>query len=98
MDISKAREGNRLTVTLAGELNTVTAPELQKALENDVGADDTVVFDMTNLTYVTSAGLRILLACDVTTGSRGAVTLRGVCDEIREILEMTAFDTILNIE
>ena len=98
MDISKHREGNLLTVTLAGELNTATAQELQEAIENEVGAEDNIVFDMTDLTYMTSAGLRILVACDEATGERGAITLRGVCDEIREVLEITGFDSVLNIE
>ena len=98
MDISKTREGNQLNVTLAGELNTASAPDLEAALADEVGAVDTIVFDMTDLTYMTSAGLRILVACDAATGGKGAVTLRGVCDEIREILEVTGFDTVLTIE
>ena len=98
MDIGMAREGNQLTVTLAGELNTATAPELEAALADEVKADDTIVFDMTDLTYMTSPGLRILVACDVATGERGAVTLRGVCAEVREVLTITGFDTILAIE
>lgn len=98
MDIIKVREGDRLTVTLAGELNTAAAPKLQEALENEVGADDTVVFDLTGLTYITSAGLRVFVACDIATGGRGAVVLRGACGEIREILEITGFDTIFRIE
>lgn len=98
MDIKVEREGNRLLVTLAGELNTATSPELAAALEDEVNADDTIVFDMTDLIYITSAGLRILVACDVQTGGRGAVVLRGVCDEIRDILEMTGFDTVFTIE
>lgn len=98
MEISKMREGNQLTVTLAGELNTATAPELEEAIANDVHAEDTIIFDMTDLEYMTSAGLRLVIACDTATGGRGAVILRGVCDEIREVLEMTGFDTILVIE
>ena len=98
MDICKTREGNQLHVSLAGELNTATAPDLEAALADEVRADDTIVFDMTDLAYMTSAGLRVLVACDKATGMRGAVILRGVCDEIREVLEMTGFDTILTIE
>ena len=98
MDISKKREGSQLTVTLAGELNTATAPDLEAELANEVGPDDTIVFDMTDLLYMTSAGLRILVACDAATGRRGAVVLRGVCDEIREVLEVTGFDTVLTVE
>lgn len=98
MDITMKREGNQLVVTLVGELNTATSPELEAALEGELNADDTVVFDMTDLIYITSAGLRILVRCDMETGKRGAVTLRGVREEIREVLEMTGFDTVFAIE
>lgn len=98
MDISKKREGNQLSVTLTGELNTVTAPDLEAALENEVKPEDTIVFDLTDLTYMTSAGLRILASCDVKTGERDAVILRGVCDEVREVLEITGFDSVFRIE
>lgn len=98
MEISKKREGNQLTITLVGELNTATAPDLEEALADEVKADDIIIFDMTDLSYMTSAGLRLLVACNEATGQRGAVILRGVCDEIREILEVTGFDTVLTIE
>lgn len=98
MEISKNREGNQLTVTLTGELNTATAPELEAAIKDDIQVGDTVVFDMTGLTYMTSAGLRILVASEQATGGSGAVTLRGVCKEIRQVIEVTGFDSIFNIE
>ena len=98
MDITKTREGNQLRITLAGELNTATAPELDAVLADEVKADDTIIFDMTDLVYITSAGLRLLVACDESTGERGAVILRGVREEIREVLEITGFDTVLTIE
>lgn len=98
MEISKKREGNQLTITLVGELNTATAPDLEEVLADEVKADDIITFDMTELDYMTSAGLRLLVACNEATGQRGAVILRGVCDEIREVLEVTGFDTILTIE
>lgn len=47
MEISKKREGNQLTITLAGELNTATAPDLEEVLADEVKADDTIIFDMT---------------------------------------------------
>ena len=98
MEISKKREGNQLTITLAGELNTATAPDLEEVLADEVKADDIITFDMTELDYMTSADLRLLVACNEATGERGTVILRGVCDEIREVLEVTGFDTILTIE
>ena len=98
MEIIKSREGNQLTVTLTGELNTATAPELEAAIKDDIQVGDSVIFDMTDLTYMTSAGLRILVASDQATGGNGAITLRGVRNEIMQIIEVTGFDAIFNIE
>ena len=98
MDISKSREGNLLTVTLAGELNASTTSELEGALRGDVHEDDTVVFDIADLIYITSAGLRIFATCDKATGGRRAVVLRGASEEVREVLAVTRFDTILVVE
>ena len=98
MNISKTRKGSELTVRVAGELNTSNARELREQLEDEVRPDDTIVFELSELSYVTSAGLRIFMACDDLTGSRHAVILRNVREEIRDILEMTGFDTVLVIE
>lgn len=98
MDIIKKREGNQLNVTLSGELNTVTASEFDAAVKGDVKPGDTVVIDMANVIYITSAGLRVLLSLDAANGEGSPVILRGVRDEIREVLEVTGFDTVLVIE
>lgn len=98
MEIKKAIEGACLTVALEGELNTITAPELEAAIYDDLENVSDVVFDMTELGYITSAGLRVLLYAEQEVEGRGGVTIKGACDEIKEILEMTGFDSILNVE
>lgn len=87
-----------LIVTLSGELNTVTAPELESAIYGDLANVNDVVFDMAELSYITSAGLRVLLYAEQEIEERGSVTVKGACDEIKEILEVTGFDSILNVE
>ena len=97
MDISKRLEGSCLTVVLAGELNTVTAQDLERALYDELARVSDVVFDMTELAYITSAGLRILLYTEQELEGRGGVTVKGACPEIVEILEVTGFDSILTL-
>lgn len=98
MIIDKKREGNQLSVTLSGDLNTATAPDLEEALAGEVKVDDIIVFEMADLSYITSAGLRVLAACVNTVGDNGSVIVRGICDEVREVFEVTGFDTVLTIE
>lgn len=98
MEITKKREGTLLTITLEGELNTITAPQLSEAIGDELKAVNDVVFDMTDVFYITSAGLRILLMAQQAVCDRGNVIIRGACEEIREVIEMTGFDTILTLE
>ena len=98
MDIVKSREGNQLNVTLSGELNTITAPKFEAAMREDVKPGDTVIINMADVVYITSAGLRVLLALDAANGDGAPVILRGVREEIREVLKVTGFDTVLVIE
>lgn len=98
MEIAKKREGDVLTVTLVGELNTANSDQLQQEMVSEVRPDDTVIFEMADLTYITSAGLRALMTCDNLTGGRNAVILRHVRDEIRDILELTGFDSVMTIQ
>ena len=98
MEISKKLEGTRLTVTLSGELNTVTAPELEASLAEDLQTIDEIVFDMEDLSYITSSGLRVLLVCQQELEERGGVTIRSANPVIREVIEVTGFDSILTLE
>ena len=98
MEISKKLEGTRLTVTLSGELNTVTAPELEASLSEDLKTSDEIVFDMEDLSYITSSGLRVLLVCQQELEERGGVTIRSASPVIREVIEVTGFDSILTLE
>lgn len=98
MDTIRRREGDRLTIHLSGELNSATASELEEVLAGEVKPGDTVVFEMADLIYITSSGLRVLIACDAKVGEQGSVILHGVRDEIRMVLVATGFDSILIIE
>lgn len=94
MDINKVVENGKMTVALAGRLDTTTAPELEKVLDfTDI---DSVVFDIADLQYVSSAGLRVILM--VQKNMKGKFTIKNVKPEIMEIFEITGFVDILNIE
>ena len=83
-------------MALDGRLDTITAPELEKLLGEN-GADATaLVFHCEKLVYVSSAGLRVLLATQKK--MKGAMKLIGVCELVMEVFEMTGFADILVIE
>lgn len=97
MNIEKRLEGNALVVTLEGELNTLTAPELAEALEGELDAVDGLVVDMRNLDYISSAGLRALLNAYRVLEDRNGITVRGACKEIVEVFNSTGFSSFMNL-
>ena len=98
LNIEKVFEENVLTVSLDGKLDTATTPELTAAVEEDAEKAEKIVFDMENLKYISSAGLRLLLSLHKKMASKGGFVIRNINDTNMEILEFTGFADILNIE
>ena len=98
MEIKKEQNGNELTVSLEGRLDTVTSPELEAAL-GDLGGVTKLVINMEKLSYVSSAGLRVLLnAQKKLAANKGDMSISNANDELKEIFEITGFDEIFNIK
>ena len=99
MTISKNRENNAVNLTLEGRLDTTTAPQLEEALNENMDGVDTLVLDMKSLEYVSSAGLRVLLAAQKKMNAvKGTMVLRNVCEDIKEVFDITGFCDILTVE
>lgn len=98
MNIIKKFDGNALTITLEGRLDTTTAPQLEAELNESLTDVTDLVFDFSKLEYISSAGLRILLASQKTMAKKGTMKICGVCDEIMEVFSITGFSDILTIE
>ena len=94
MDINKVADNGKLKVAISGRLDTTTAPELEKEL--DFTGITSVEFDLADLEYVSSAGLRVILK--VQKNMKGNFVLKNVKPEIMEIFEITGFADILTIE
>ncbi len=98
MTINKVKEGSNLTVGIAGRLDTITAPDLEKELSTALDGVETLVMDLADLDYVSSAGLRVLLSAQKTMNKQGSMKLINVKSEIMEIFDVTGFSDILTIE
>lgn len=100
MEIKITTEDNVTILTVAGQLNTMTSVQLQDALmplaENN---DGDILLDFQALEYVSSAGLRVLLAAQSEVDEREIeMSICNVCEEVAEVFEMTGFDEILTIK
>lgn len=98
MTIIKNADGARLTVALAGRLDTTTAPQLETELKSSLDGITDLKFDFTALEYISSAGLRVLLSTQKTMNKVGKMVITGANDIIREVFDVTGFSDILTIE
>ena len=98
MTIHQEKNGNALTVALEGRLDTMTAPELEETLKEALTGVEALTFDFEKLDYISSAGLRVLLAAQKTMNRQGAMKVTHVNEIISEIFEVTGFSDILTIE
>lgn len=85
-------------VEVAGRLDTTTAPALEKTICEDVGEAKNLVLDLKGLEYISSAGLRVLLAAQKKLQQVGSMKLKNVYEDVMEVFEITGFADILVIE
>ena len=98
MEILKNQQGTALNLALVGRLDTTTAPQLEAELNTSISGVTELVLDFAKLDYISSAGLRVLLAAQKTMLKQGKMTVRNVVPEIMEVFEITGFSDILTIE
>jgi len=97
MTIEKAQNGNMLTVQVIGRLDTTTAPQLQDELQNLEGITS-LVFDLKQLEYVSSAGLRVFLSAQKMMNKQGSMVVRNANPSVMEVFVITGFNDILTLE
>ena len=98
MTIEKKMNNESATLIVSGRLDTQTAPELENELDSIFSGLKELTFDMTNLEYVSSAGLRVILKAQKAMNAQGSMKLTGVNDSIMEVFDITGFLDILTIE
>ena len=98
MTIEKKINQDAATFIVSGRLDTQTAPELENELDAVLSGLKELTFDMTNLEYVSSAGLRVILKAQKAMNIQGSMKLTGVNDSIMEVFDITGFLDILTIE
>ena len=98
MTITKTLNGSALTIALSGRLDTATAPQLEAELKEALPGMEHLALDFAALEYLSSAGLRVLLAAQKQMNKQGDMVVRNVNETIAEIFEVTGFSDILTIE
>ena len=97
MTISKKLEGTKLGLLLEGRLDTTTSPMLEAELKESMEGITELIFNFEKLDYISSAGLRILLAAQKIMNKQGSMVVKNVNNVISEVFEVTGFSDILTV-
>ena len=95
MNIVKKTEGGKLTITLTGRLDTVTAPQLEAEL--NLADVEEVLFDISGIDYVSSAGLRLFLSVQKTMAKQGKMSILGAQPVVKEVFDMTGLSGVFDL-
>ena len=96
IDIKKSQEQTILEI--AGRVDTITAPALEKTINEDIGDAKHLILDVKGMEYISSAGLRVLLGAQKKMQKLGSMKVIHVCEAVMAVFEMTGFTDILSIE
>ena len=97
MTIEIKKNAAEIVIQICGRLDTITAPTLDKAINEEIGDTKNLILDMKSLEYISSAGLRVLLGAQKKMQKIGSMKVVNVCEEVMEVFEMTGFADILVI-
>lgn len=98
LNINLKNEEKNLNVILSGRLDTNTSPELEEKVKNNINNIEELVFDLKDLSYVSSAGLRVFLLAQKIMNKQGKMIVKNVSEEVKEIFTITGFSDILTLE
>ena len=98
MKITKKGTQERLEIILEGRLDTTTAPQLEAELKESVSGVKELILDFTDLAYISSAGLRVLLSAQKVMNRQGSMVICNVNEDVMEVFDVTGFVDILTIE
>ena len=97
MTIEIKKNADRTVIEIVGRLDTITAPALDKTIQEDIGDTKELILDIKGVEYISSAGLRVLLSAQKKMQKIGSMKVINVCEAVMEVLEMTGFADILVI-
>ncbi len=98
MIINKKLNGTELSIALDGRLDTVTAPQFEADIKKSLDGVETLILDFSSVIYISSAGLRVLIATQKAMNKQGRMVIHNVNESVAEVFEITGFNDILTIE
>lgn len=97
MEVKKISDGSALTIQISGRIDAVTALELDKDFSATLNGVTDLTMDLADLEYISSAGLRMLLKMQKRMDKQGAMRIKNIRENVREVLDMSGFSNFLTI-
>lgn len=98
MQLTSNKENGKLTIFVSDRVDTTTAPELEKYITDNADGVTELILDLKDMSYTSSAGLRVLLKAQKLMNAQGSMKVINVQSDVMEVFEMTGFSDILTIE
>lgn len=98
MDIIKEANGNELVIKICGRLDTNSAPQLEQAVVESTQGVEQLTFDLEQMPYTSSAGLRVFLKAQKLMNKQGSMKVINACEDVMEVFEITGFSDIIDIQ
>ena len=98
MEVIKNLNDKELTLVVKGDLNSGTAPELEEVIKTSLNDIESLIFDFSELNYISSAGLRILLVAKKTMDKQGKMVVRNPNNSVMDVFEITGFKNVIDFE
>lgn len=98
MTIEIKKNGIQAIIEIVGRLDANAAPLLEKTINEDIADVENLIFDLSGLEYISSAGLRVILNAQKKMQQKGSMKVQKVREEVMDIFEITGFADILTIE
>ena len=98
MTIKQTKDGNKLTISVEGNIDTNTSPQLGEVVKTSLNGIKFLTFDFAKVEYISAAGLRVLLQAQKIMDRQGEMYVKNVCENVMTVFELTAFDQILTIK
>ena len=98
LNLRAEENGKEVVIFIEGKMDTNSSPQVTEEVSRFIGSVDKIILDLENLSYISSAGLRVFVVADQEMISNGGeLVVRNVSRDIMDIFEMTGFDSMLTI-
>ena len=98
MDLTKQYNEKELTITVNGKIDTINAPDFENEIMDEIGKFDSLILNLNDLEYISSSGLRVLIAVEKKLNPENIPVTIKVNEIIKEIIVISGLDKVLNIE